>query len=522
MSKSLFVLSDGTEIFSGVGLIPAIKSVTYISTAVTAADLDYAAACTASLEGTLIDTGGAFAVEAGDSFDYYEVDNPGTENENRVLLGKFIFEKPTKPSANTYKFKAYDRMTLFDRDITEWLTNLPDWPYTINQLLEMVCDECGVPLSPNVQLANGTYEVPRFLQQATARDLVRWIAAANAAFAFITPAGDLSFSRFDFEHPVLLGQSIKMLSASDFETAPISGVVVRQNEEDVGVSWPANSSGEMYVVLGNPLLSTFSTEDLEPFVETLSNHLLNVSYSPAEAQIYSESATLPCAPGDVIQVQDRNGRAYTTLVFNLKRVGGLVTVRSTGNRSRASPTAVAGKDTVELLQGRVARMKVSLEEVSSELSQQRITLDSVTQETSVIVQKVDGISSKVEKVETTVSGVSTAVTEVTQKADGLEIAVGRVESSLYDKADRATVEEVTEHFLFTEDGLTIFNSATGMGINVSEQQVAFTGGKDPTTVITPNEMETTNLRVGTRLDLGDFSFLPRTNGNLSFRYTGGT
>ena len=60
-----------------------------------------------------------------------------------------------------------------------------------------------------------------------------------------------------------------------------------------------------------------------------------------------------------------------------------------------------------------------------------------------------------------------------------------------------------------------------MGIGVSEKRVIFTGGNDPTTVITPNAMETTNLTVGVRLDLGCFSWIPRTNKNLSLRWTGG-
>ena len=62
----------------------------------------------------------------------------------------------------------------------------------------------------------------------------------------------------------------------------------------------------------------------------------------------------------------------------------------------------------------------------------------------------------------------------------------------------------------------------GMGIGVSEKQVAFTGGENPSTVIRPNSMNTTNLTVKESLTLGDFAFIPRTNGNLSFRYTGGS
>lgn len=81
--------------------------------------------------------------------------------------------------------------------------------------------------------------------------------------------------------------------------------------------------------------------------------------------------------------------------------------------------------------------------------------------------------------------------------------------------------DITKHFRFGADGLTISNSATGMGIGISEQRVIFTGGQDPTTVITPNAMETTNLTVGIRLDLGSFSWIPRTNNNLSLRWMGG-
>lgn len=107
------------------------------------------------------------------------------------------------------------------------------------------------------------------------------------------------------------------------------------------------------------------------------------------------------------------------------------------------------------------------------------------------------------------------------RAEGIDLSVTELRQEVGTKADQAQVNEITEHFRFSDDGMTITNSATGMGINVSEQQVAFTGGNDPTTVITPNAMETTNLSVGVRLDVGGYSLIPRSNGNLSLRWTGG-
>ena len=145
----------------------------------------------------------------------------------------------------------------------------------------------------------------------------------------------------------------------------------------------------------------------------------------------------------------------------------------------------------------------------------------VTDQISSLTRDASSITAKVEETSKNVDGLNTRTSTLEVTASGLSASISTVQTGLSEKANKEDVDEITEHFLFKEDGLTIFNTATGMGINVSEKQVAFTGGTDPTTVITPNDMKTTNIKVNTRLDLGNFSFLPRTNGNLSFRYTGG-
>lgn len=140
---------------------------------------------------------------------------------------------------------------------------------------------------------------------------------------------------------------------------------------------------------------------------------------------------------------------------------------------------------------------------------------------SLIQQTSENITMKVSENEESIKGLQSKATVLEQDAEQLELSIVQVCEGMDEKADRKTVEEITEHFLFNEDGLTISNTGTGMGIGVSEKRVIFTGGEDPTTEIYPDRMKTTNLYVGERLDLGDFSFIPRTNGNLSFRYTGG-
>lgn len=134
----------------------------------------------------------------------------------------------------------------------------------------------------------------------------------------------------------------------------------------------------------------------------------------------------------------------------------------------------------------------------------------------------EGIRSDVSQHSSDINGLNDQISSVEHTAEGLKASITSISTDLNGKANKGDVQQITEHFVFGKDGMTISNSASGMGIDVSEKQVAFTGGENPSTVIRPNSMNTTNLTVMESLTLGDFAFIPRTNGNLSFRYTGGS
>lgn len=198
----------------------------------------------------------------------------------------------------------------------------------------------------------------------------------------------------------------------------------------------------------------------------------------------------------------------------------------------ASSSITLGKDVSTLTDASVAGDKNSRNEldrvqqaikIDYKVNTQQAVQKSERTMSTLIQQTTVDIVSRVIATEENVDALDIRTTVVEQKAEGLDIAVVDMRKSIDTKADREVVQEFSEHFHFGPDGLTISNSATGMGIGVSEKRVAFTGGaQEPTTTITPTEMETTNLRVGRRLDLGNFALLPRTNGNLSMRWTGTT
>ena len=175
--------------------------------------------------------------------------------------------------------------------------------------------------------------------------------------------------------------------------------------------------------------------------------------------------------------------------------------------------------------GRVTELQLGLQAVSSRMAE----FSQAAAEISSLSQDVDHITAQVallrtdettlgKDLETLEKTAERSFAELSLRSDGLEVTVGKMEQTLDGKADARELEALTEHFRFDDEGLTITDSRTGMGITVSEDAVLFTGGS-ATTRITPVGMTTTDLQVENRLEMGNFAFLPRTSGNLSLRWT---
>ena len=232
----------------------------------------------------------------------------------------------------------------------------------------------------------------------------------------------------------------------------------------------------------------------------------------------------PIAPGEIFRVV-HGGVTYRALAMTVERSGGKFTVTCTGSINRT--LAAASGSQYRALAGRVLNLQWGLDGVKSQLA------EFSDQETklSELSQTVDHITARVSVLQTGADTMGKSLEDLSQTADqrfaqlqlrsdGLAISVGAVEKGLEGKADARQVETLAEHFRFGDEGMTITDSVTGMAVRVSQEQVAFSGGTDDATRITPSGMATTDLTVGRRLDVGSFSFIPRTGGNLSLRWTG--
>lgn len=496
----ILILPDGSQ-------VTAISSVRLTRRVNAEEDICPGSACAALLEVSVF-TGSSPEITQGMELTY---------RHNGTDMGIFLCEKPRRTGANTCAVTAYDRMIRFDREVSGLLEDLSP-PVTAQKLLEQLCAYCGVTPVSGTRLPGGDLEIPAFSGSGiTGRQLLNWLGQVSGRYFTVTAAGLLQAAWYT-KGQTLLGDTcpyrLGSLTYADYATAPVERLVIRAGEKDVGAVWPDGSQtqGNTLIIEGNPLLTAQDSAQLQTVAQRLYQQLEGFRYTPFSCTLLAGAWP---SPGEILSFPDGKGGQLTGIVMQWKLENGVCTVSATGNPSLSSTTAF-NRLTLSGLQGKVLRIEQGVEGLKVENAD---NAGAVAQ----LGLTVEGIAARVSAVEETSDGDTVhRLTQLEQKADGLELSVTQTREALEGKAEAETVQPIAERFLFREDGLTILNSATGMGIGISQERIVFTGGEDPTTAITPNEMETTNLRVGSSLAVGDFSLIPRSSGNLSLRWTGRT
>lgn len=490
MLKTIIVLTDGTELSSGSGAENAIKSLSITQTVNDGQELSLGSVCASIAELSLITPGGEFTLSAGEEFTLYRED----DTRKRHKVGVFTTEKPTRASANTMKVTAYDRISWLDKDLTAWISQLDQWPYSLGDFAYKVCEACGLNFI-NDEIQNGSYPVQKFAADGvTGRQLLQWAGEiagrfvratpdGNIEMAWYTPLGSVSYSDgtleilFDglriedgrfvsntltivddgqgniaFDVPVAVEDLWcyqNSLSFEDHSTAAIEKVQLRQSESDVGTVYP-DVTGDVntYIITGNPLLTATSGSALLPVAQTLYENLKDVSYTPCSLKI---PATPQIQAGNILTITDKNGKPVTVYVMTKRTTGQADTLECTGSHRRDSSTAV-NNQSVRSLNGKVLNLRTDVDGIKAENA-------ATDGRISALELSVDGISTEVSKTQQSVDVVSKSLTQVQQTAEGLSVQVQQIQDN--------GVSKVTSGLGLTIDGTAVTISRPGSGMTNS-------------------------------------------------------
>lgn len=530
MLKNLIVLPDGSEVFSGVGLFNFIKSVKYTTSVNDQTELSLGSACSSMMEASITTPYGGLNIAAGAEVTAYKVEDDGT----RHLVGLYTLEQPTRPTANTYKITAYDRISWLDKDLSEWLAALDVFPIELLTFAQMVCAECGLTLI-NESIPNGDYLIPKFSGNGiTGRKLMQWCGEVCARFLRATPDGNVEFASYVLNTEYSIGVSRRVVSSApsgavkiendgdgnvfiysllmtvtddgsgniaaasdafytlddgtgnvtiavageeeiipfyassltyeDYQTAPIEKVQVRMTADDVGVVYP-EVTGEVntYIITGNYLLATATTEAILPAVQTIFEQISGISYTPCRVSI---PVTMGIQPGDIVSITDKNGVTITSYVMTKTTAGQRDTLECTGSPRRNSSSVVNNEEYRDFY-GKMLELRKEVEGlyVANKDTEGRLAALSLT---------VDNINTVVSQQAQTIEGVQTEMTAIKQEATQVSIQVQNIIENGVDKVTTST------NYTLDNNGLHIARSGEEMNSRLDHTGLHVYQDEDPT------------------------------------------
>lgn len=343
MYKNLLVLPDGTELRSGVGSTNAIKNVKFTNLVNGGEELNIGSVCCSEIEVSAFAPGGGLSLTSGDEVTLYK-ENPSGD---RIRMGIFSIQTPTRPSANTMNFIGYDRISKLDKDLSFWLASLTGWPYTVNEFAALVCSACGITFRANSGIPNADFSIEKWSKGVvTGRQIMRWLGEIVCRFVRATPDGEIEFGWYTESGKTYAPAGSNYYFAGSFshenyQVTPVDAVQLRMADSESGALWPPVEEGaNSYIITGNPILMSSVTEELLPYLEVIQAELEGAMYTPCEVSIPADS-TLKA--GDIVQITDANGKKVTVYVMTKTNSGQRDTITCTGSYRRDSSGAASHK-----------------------------------------------------------------------------------------------------------------------------------------------------------------------------------
>jgi hypothetical protein len=339
-------------------------------------DLTIGSVCASVLTVDLITPHNDFTPVAGEAVTVYE-----EFNGERRKKGVFLTEKPQKKNSNSTKITAYDNISLFDKDLTEWFNGLDGFPYTAYEMAMMTCEKCGVELK-NKNIMNGETLINAVqLPSVTGRQIMRWIGEICGCFCISDENGMVKYDwykstnnrisprRGDGYTHFLRGS----LSYEDYTVKKIDGVNIRSEASDSGIVYPIDSDFKNpYIINGNPLILSCSDDDISLIAKNIYETLRDVEYTPSKVGVNSSFAF---NVGDIIEIEDINGNAIRSYVMKKHRKGQTETLESRGNNTREGAHSLYSNDFSDSYQEKV-KNKQSMASVSQVSEENKARIDS--------------------------------------------------------------------------------------------------------------------------------------------------
>ena len=512
-------------------------------------------------------------VEQGEVLTYYIIED-GVEK----LIGVFNAERPTVASRTSIKFSAYDNIVKSEKIFSEWLrANQSLFPMSLATLVAHTCEYCGLTLATTVFPQSEIVINAFYADDITCRQILSWASAIAGRFVRATSGGAIEFAWYadatnytvepgasaagtslsvtddgegnvsimsdeavvtddgegnvEVEIPsarvmysngvVTLATGVSIpykhggLSYEAYSTDIIERVQIKQSDDDMGVIYPGDITGNCFAISGNMLLATCSTEDITKVATNLYNQLHTVSYVPAKVSLLK---TIAIRAGDIINIQDPNGKVITTYVMKVAVTPSGTNVESTGNKSYETNAAVSSEKYTNIV-GKMLEIKKTIDGLvveNKDLAGKVGSLEVSTEEFKTFVGetfvKEDDFGAYQQSVSTQFSQTKDAFE---MKFESTSEAISGVDKDLQDKYN-----ERVSYIRFEDGNIILGRSDSDILLIQKNDRISFVRNVTNLPEVAwfaDDILHVTEGQFTVQLGIGKFGFKPGANGNLSFK-----
>ena len=511
-------------------------------------------------------------VESDETLSYYTI-----EDDVETLIGQFIVDKPTMASRTTLKFSAYDNITKTEKDFSDWLRNNQNkFPMSLASLVTEACQYCGVEMS-STTFPHSTIVINAFYADGiTCRQILSWAAAMAGRFVRANAAGKISFEWYtdgaymispnpdgeiipatvtsdengnvsitsdyatvrddgsgnvvvDFPTvAVMANEGAVTLGVDDFiaykegglsheayNTETIKRVQIKQSDDDIGVIYPSDATGNCFTISENMLLGACSTEDVTMVAANLYTQLCTVSYVPSKVSLLR---TCKIRAGTIADILDTKGNTFRTYVMKMSISPSGTVIESRGAQSYDTNAAVASEKYKNLagkilsISKTVDGLQVKNEDLTGKVASLEMTTDAFKTEIANTYVTEDEFGNY----QTTVS------TKFEQTEGAFNFNFGETKKAIDQvSGDLAAEQEERMAYIRFEDGNIILGRTdSGILLIIKNDRISFVRNvKDqPELAWFANDvLHVNDGEFVSNMTIGKFAFTPGVNGNLSFK-----
>lgn len=319
----------------------------------------------------------------------------------RIPLGRFIVTSD-RPDERRKKKEiiAYDALyALQTMDIIDWYNGLR-FPLSIRDMRISLMEHIGITAEQAV-LINDAVLVEKTIDanELMAIEVLRSICELNAVYGTINRSGHFEYISIGRDHADVAGGKLRSLKYEDYTTDAITGIIIRQEENDIGASYGNESNA--YIIQGNFLCYGKSETEMRQIAEAVYGAVKDIRFVPAD---YTMSSIL-LDPGDSVTITKGENTISTFALSISTDIATYIKDRISAKSSKEQPKATKGiRHQVEQLRGRSNVLERNINETRSTISDVERGLR------SEITQTADGIQAQIAELQKEIDGDITVYT----------------------------------------------------------------------------------------------------------------